>query len=136
MKSSVASAVRWLTSQQGISFVTESIAVNVWQSTKSACASSSSRLFFLLGADEGPDFVALDLFALKAVHHAVLIERTGLTHVGEQLQDRVLALARHPRRAVDSHAFHEAAQDGNAVFDGELVHRRLSFGSVELKFVT
>jgi hypothetical protein len=76
----------------------------------------------LLGANVGPDFVTLNLCARQIDHHSSLVHGAGLAHIGQQLQDRVLALAGNAASGIDACTLSQCAEDGNAVFDGELIH--------------
>jgi hypothetical protein len=105
MKMSVHSAVRWPTSQQGISLVTGNGSECVAVADPDALKAFGRVL--LLHADGGPDFIDLNLRALQVAHDAVLVHRAGFANVSDQLKNRVLRRASHPAGRVDAHALRQ-----------------------------
>jgi hypothetical protein len=79
----------------------------------------------LLGANEAPDFVALDTPAGQVPQRLVLIVTAGPAGIREQLRDRVLAESGQARDRPDGHALDHHPEDLGAFAAVQPLHTDL-----------
>ena len=75
-----------------------------------------------LCADETPDFINLKSLTRKVAKRAALIPGRSRSGVDNQLRDRRLAGAGHPRNGANGASLTEKVEDAGAFLRGELIH--------------
>ena len=82
---------------------------------------------FLLGADESPNLIHLDLLALQAAHFCVHDLLAGRAHTKAKAHDRVLVDARNALDCPNAAAFSQHGNHGHFLFKWKVVCHNVLF---------
>ena len=75
-----------------------------------------------LRANESPDFIDFQAGASAIAHHVALILRACRAHIGQELENRILASTSRAASCIDANTLGQGDQNLYADLDGKLVH--------------
>jgi hypothetical protein len=80
------------------------------------------RTILLLGVNERPNLIALNVFARQIAKRFVLILRAGAAKIAEQLNDSILGNAGHSDGCADAVSLDQTGNDSRAFIGTQLIH--------------